>query len=97
MSEPIAATEDRLREVIALNPFFGDWDEWRPVYDKLPVQTRAVLSHIHGRHDGHDPELPFAHCVLCYTFRERPHVHGEACLPRGPVGEYECNEGFPIE
>ena len=40
--------------------WMGEWDEWRPIYDQLPVVTRAALAHLHGRHDE-----PTMHCPLC--------------------------------
>jgi hypothetical protein len=63
-----AATEEKLRELIRLQPWFGDWDEWEPVaYRNIPVLPRAALEHLYGLHD--DTELAYAHCVLCQTFR----------------------------
>lgn len=66
VSEDIT-TEDRLREVIAANPYLGTWDEWVDHYDKLTVQARSVMAHLHGRHD--DSDLPVEFCLLCTTFR----------------------------
>lgn len=60
-------TDTRLREIINANPWFGDWDEWSKLYDRLPVYARAVMSHVYGHHD--DTDLPYQYCVLCETLR----------------------------
>jgi hypothetical protein len=65
------ANEDRLRQEIAANPWFGSWDEWAAAhFNHLPVFARAALGHLYGKHD--ETELPVAHCVLCSTFRVHP-------------------------
>lgn len=68
--EHIDITEDTLRAAMARHHYLGDWDAInRATSSILPVQTRAVLSHIFGEHDRGDG-MPFEHCLLCDTFRQ---------------------------
>lgn len=67
----VTADEARFREVLMRHPWFGSWDEWSSAhYNHLPVCARAVMSHIYGLHN--DTDIPYAHCVLCETFRVQP-------------------------
>lgn len=70
------AQEQRLRDLIAGSPYFGEWADWRSTYDDSPVMARSVMQHIYGRH--YDSDLAYAHCVLCSLFRLAPLAGGVA-------------------
>jgi hypothetical protein len=65
--EAQALTEADLRSNYYFG-FIGDWEEWRSLYDRLPVCTRSILQHFHGGHDG--TALPYDYCPICCSFRE---------------------------
>ena len=64
--------DDRLRKSIAAHRYIGSLEEWRPIYDKLPVQMRSIIMHVQGEHD--DPIGCYEHCALCHAVRSPSRV-----------------------
>lgn len=69
--EPWPDAAARLHEsVMEQRRWAGSLDDFRPLYDRLPVINRTVMMHLHGLHDG--AEHPYAHCPLCLAFGPPP-------------------------
>ncbi len=64
--------DERLRRSIAAHRYLGSLEEWRPIYDKLPVQMRSIIMHVQGEHD--DPIGCYEHCALCHAVRSPSRV-----------------------